>query len=284
MSAAHIGSRVSLAVVFLVLSAAGLWAADSGQPPSGQTSQEPTGNTALQQIQSTLQQMDGKLDRLEQRISALEQNGAAPDTSTNAAGALVPVKTSEPGRIEALESRVYELEVGQGQLYQEVVNAKSVLSKVPGLGDRVYELEVVQGQIATTIQAPNGDRVSVPAILANMDRSPAFRDQMNRAVHAVMQQHQGKLLIENRTSTGQTIRVLNTGQYVYIPPGQISAPISVPVGTVSTELVGQEAPKNWVVGPPNYEQRIVINPRPSSVWIGSPGYVWDPLWGWVVYR
>lgn len=191
----------------------------------------------------------------------MEQKGSTPDTSPNESGRLVPVTKSEPARIAKLEKQVQELE------------------------NELREVRQVQGQVARTIQDSKGNQLAVPSILANMNRSTEFRAEVERAVHEVMQRW-GTLLIENRTSTGQTIRVLPTGQYVYIPPWQTSGPIAVPVGTVSTELIGQEAPKNWVIGPPNYEQRIVINPRP--VWIGPPVYVippvWDPLRGWVVLR
>ncbi len=34
--------------------------------------------------------------------------------------------------------------------------------------------------------------------------------------------------------------------------------IPVPVGTLTTELVGYESPKNWTIGPPNYAQDIRI--------------------------
>lgn len=212
----------------------------------------------LEHILASVKQIDSKLDTLGQRVTALEQKGSAPDTSTNASGRLVPVTKSDPARIAKLEDQVQQLE------------------------NELRELRQVQGQVARTFQDSKGNRLAVPNILANMERSPEFRAELGRAVHEVMQ-HWGTLLIENRTSTGQTIRVLPTGQYVYIPPWQSSGPIAVPVGTVSTALIGQEAPKNWVIGPPNYEQRIVINPRP--VWIApSPKYIFDPLWGWVLVQ
>jgi hypothetical protein len=64
------------------------------------------------------------------------------------------------------------------------------------------------------------------------------------------------------------------------------------VGTISTELVNYEAPRNWTVGPPNYEQHIVIKPASASIGtirvapvpLLSAGYYeyFDPLLGMTV--
>ena len=163
---------------------------------------------------------------------------------------------------------------------------EEVREQINQLWDHVLELETVQGQIAQEVAQPDGARLLVPDIRGNMERSTTFRQEVSEAVHDVLRR-QGALRIENQTAVGHTIRVINTGRSVYIPPGGISDAIDVPVGTVSTELVGYEAPRNWTIGPPDYEQRIRITPTPGAVRIFDAttlaptptGYYWDPIWG-----
>ncbi|HUT94418.1 MAG TPA: hypothetical protein VMY37_33480 [Thermoguttaceae bacterium] len=162
---------------------------------------------------------------------------------------------------------------------------EEVREQINQLWEHVLELETVQGQIAQEVAQPDGARLLVPDIRGNMERSTAFRQEVSAAVHEVLRR-QGTLRIENQTAVGHTIRVVNTDRSVYIPPGGISAPIDVPVGTVSTELVGYEAPRNWTIGPPDYEQRITIKPTSGSVRIldaapllSPTGFYWDPIWG-----
>ncbi len=161
---------------------------------------------------------------------------------------------------------------------------------INGLWDRVFELEQVQGQIAQGISRSDGETLHTMRLLGNMDDSPEFEQEVSEAVHRVLRRR-GTLIIENQTEVGHTVRVVNTGRSVYIPRRQVSEPIDVPVGTVTTELMGYEGPRNWNVGPPSYEQRIRITQGAASVRIlnvtplpllAPRSYQWDPVFGgWV---
>jgi len=51
--------------------------------------------------------------------------------------------------------------------------------------------------------------------------------------------------------------------------------VRVPVGTVTTQLVGHEGVKSWTITAPNYRQDVVVNPRPVTPIYVEPLYV-DP--------
>lgn len=99
---------------------------------------------------------------------------------------------------------------------------------------------------------------SLPAILSNMENSPTFRAEMGAVVReALRDQTTGTLIIENNMTSRQTLAV--NGEWHQLAPGEVRR-VTVRVGIVTTELVNYEAPKNIYIGPPNYEQRLVIAP------------------------
>ena len=97
-------------------------------------------------------------------------------------------------------------------------------------------------------------------IRSNMQQ-PQFREQMRTAVNESISDV-GTLRVENQTGTTERLRV--NGQDYYLAPFE-NRDITVPVGTVTTELVGYEAPKHLAVGAPRYRQRLVIRPTPAVV-------------------
>jgi hypothetical protein len=103
--------------------------------------------------------------------------------------------------------------------------------------------------------------------------SQEFQRDLSGAVHNSLQR-EGRLLVSNQMSTTQYLRV--NGQMYTIPPGTSNHPIPIPVGTLTTELLG-EAPKNWTIAPPSYEQGIIIAPRQPSVVVASPVVVYSPF-------
>jgi len=241
--------------------------ADAQEAAGAPEEEQPAATSPVTQKQ--FQGLQERVENLARAIQTLtEQLATANQTS------LVPVApaSEEPGDDAAETARTTAVQEVRDEINQ--------------LWDHVLELETVQGQIAREIAQPDGAKLLVPDIRGNMERSTAFRQEVSAAVHDVMRRH-GTLRIENQTAVGHTIRVINTGRSVYIPPGEISAPVDVPVGTVGTELVGYEAPRNWTIGPPGYEQHIVIKPTSGSVRIlnAAPltlpltGHYWDPILG-----
>lgn len=118
----------------------------------------------------------------------------------------------------------------------------------------------------------------VPAIRANMAKSPEFRQAMSAVVHEAMRR-EGILRVQNQTGVGVSLRVNNDKTY-YIAPYSTHPDITVPVGTLTTELVGYEPPKNWTIGAPHYFQQINITPSPTRVVVEPVAVlpsVWTPL-------
>lgn len=116
----------------------------------------------------------------------------------------------------------------------------------------------------------------VLAIRANMAKSPEFRQAMTAVVHEAMRR-EGTLRVQNQTGVGVHLRVNNDKTY-YIAPYSTHPDITVPVGTLTTELVGYEPPKNWTIGAPHYFQQINITPSPTRV-VVEPAVVALPALG-----
>lgn len=127
-----------------------------------------------------------------------------------------------------------------------------------------------------------------------MKKSATAREEVREAVERSIHQ-QGTLLIENKMGTVQDILV-NRVQYRVHAGATLN--LTVPVGTVSTQLPGQRI-VNWTIGVPNYRQSISIKPRytaarvpiNSSTWVSQPFYYETPIYyndpwrgGYVIYR
>lgn len=141
------------------------------------------------------------------------------------------------------------------------------------LRDRVYDQEVILANIAKRISQPDGPERYIVDIRGNL-QNPTFRNELSDAVNEVLPR-QGKLHVRNTMETTQTL-VVNRQEYRIAPGDRLT--VTVPVGSVTTELVGFEAPRNWTIAPPTFEERIVIGPStayraayraPESVY-GSP--------------
>ncbi len=121
-----------------------------------------------------------------------------------------------------------------------------------------------------------------------MKKSATAREEVREAVERSIRR-QGTLSIENKMGTVQDILV-NRVQFRVHAGATLN--LTVPVGTVSTQLPGQRI-VNWTIGVPNYLQSISIKPRytaarvpiDSSTWASQPIYYNDPWWGgYVIYR
>lgn len=104
------------------------------------------------------------------------------------------------------------------------------------------------------------------SIMHTMRASPTFRQEMAQAVRESLPS-EGILRVENQVNAQYSLSV-NGVQY-RIPP-LTTLDVRVPVGTVTTELVGQEAPRYLTVGAPQYLQRLLIQPNFPSQVIGPP--------------
>jgi len=131
-----------------------------------------------------------------------------------------------------------------------------------------------QRKILEAISSTDSRGNTVLNLLPIMKQSPQFRQEVTDAVHETLRQ-QGTVRVRNEMGTSNTLLV--NGQRYSIPPYS-TVEISVPVGTLTTELPGYEAPKNWTIGPPNYTQSIDIRPKYNPVVIVEPPrFVYPPL-------
>ncbi len=156
-----------------------------------------------------------------------------------------------------------------------------VLARQQIIADLQKQQEVLRSQQAELDQIVRGistrDSSNQPIVnmSANM-QSPQFREGFQGAVEGSLRR-QGTLRVENQMATAQTIRV--NGESHMVAAGGVKD-VEVQVGTVVTELVGYESPKNWTVGAPRYVQRVVIEPKPAA-YVPAATWVYDPVWGWV---
>ena len=129
-----------------------------------------------------------------------------------------------------------------------------------------------QRQILNQISRSDGNGNYAINLLGNMQQ-PEFRQEFEDAVHKSIRQR-GTLRIKNNMAFSQNM-LINNKKQIYVPPyGTID--VDVPVGTLTTELLGHEAPKNWTITAPNYYHEIVINPRPVRHVIVEPPIIIGP--------
>jgi hypothetical protein len=136
----------------------------------------------------------------------------------------------------------------------QISNLQSDFQKVT---DNLFRQMGEQREILEAISQPTGDGSHVLALRSNMQQNPAFRQEVEQAVHDSIRRS-GTLEVQNNMDVGKYLQV--NGREWYIP-ARSERTFEVPVGTLTTELVGDEAPRSFAVGPPGYLQRIEINPR-----------------------
>ncbi len=191
-------------------------------------------------------------------------------------------------KVAALEEEVTDNAGQIGKLTELVEQAVSKLTDE--LTDQANRQREILDQITATDD--NGDvYLTLNSI---MNKSTKAREEVREAVERSIRQ-QGTLSIENKMGTVQDILV-NRVQY-HVHAGA-TLNLTVPVGTVSTQLPGQRI-VNWTIGVPNYRQSISIKPRytaarvpiDSSTWVSQPIYYETPIYyndpwrgGYVIYR
>jgi hypothetical protein len=219
-----------------------------------------TMSARVEQLSSDLQGVKSELTVVQQQLSSEAQT----PQGRRAVGAGSPTESTAAGQYVTKA----EFDRLQTELQDLVQIAK----------DRSDLLETVVADISTS----GGSGHSIADVRAIME-DPAGRKAMDQAVHGVMKRS-GTLVVENRMDSNYRL-LLNNETSIDIGPHETKR-IPVGVGTITTELVGFESVKSWSIGPPNYEQSIVIGPKPVQpvVITAPPSYYWDPLWGWVAVQ
>ena len=245
-----------LAAAPLYLAGCGLGQTDTPMPPWAADM-----SVKIDKVQQTLEQ---KADRDQLEVVKADLTKARRDVNKNKANLKAAVEVFK------------EQDVLLGDLARE---NKSLLAM---LQQQASEQETLLAAV-TKKDNHGAPMIDIEAIMDN----DTGRQEMASAVHESMRRD-GKLTVENQTDVGYTLQINGiNGFSKYIWPRSKPKPFKVPVGTLTTELVDHESPKNWVIAPPNYEQRLVIAPAVNqSVIRHTPAvrhYYYDSLGGWVAY-
>ncbi len=230
------------------------------------------------------------------RAAAAEQAPASPSAS---APATAPAETSVEAELRRLRTELDRLKSLVDEHAKTLRTQSQDISKILYLVEdqnkqlaKVYEeyqrladrldaqLKEQRARLEQIAEQDNAGNY-VPAIRANMAKSPEFRQAMTAVVHEAMRR-EGTLRVQNQTGLGVHLRVNNDKTY-YIAPYSTHPDITVPVGTLTTELVGYEPPKNWTIGAPHYFQQINITPSATRVVVEPAAIALPALWTPVTY-
>jgi hypothetical protein len=198
-------------------------------------------------------EFEARMAKIEKMILALQKIGAPAADAPAANHATAP---TEPTRADPPPA---------GSVTQEEFNA--LKKDVEAVKDTVnWDSKVLHTQVGQKLADGRG----APKIWGNM-ASPEFREELQKAVNASMNT-MGTLHVVSYMSTPYWLRV--NGQPYLIPAGS-ERKIAVPTGTVTTELVGYEAPKHLSITPPTYWQDLILapqEPRYMSVRMGADNW------------
>jgi len=180
---------------------------------------------------------------------------------TDAETGIANQKSDLDKRLEALTKIVAE-HTGQIGALSTAIQAQTELVQALTANQNTFttsvnkELEAVR-QNLVDISRTDSTKGHVPRLDAAME-SPSFRQDMDRAVHASLKTT-GTFQIVNKTVSHQWIFVNRTERF--LRPNETLV-LEVPVGTVTTQLPGQDL-VNWTVTAPDYSQSVDIVPLPT---------------------
>jgi len=182
-----------------------------------------------------------------------------------------------------LTKRVAALEGDFNSLESKINDNASQIRQLSELvGDaftKLQDQDAKQQTILDKISATDENGEIYLPLNSIMSRSATARQEVRNAVEQSIRK-QGTLTIVNEMGISQDIIVNRTQHHVH--PGA-TLNLTVPVGTVSTQLPGQKV-VNWTIGVPNYRQSVSIKPQrytagrvaydlPSSnTWVSPPRY------------
>lgn len=223
---------------------------------------------------------DDRLTALEKRIKDVETGLASQksdlEKKIDDLTKLVAAQTSNIGKLTDTAADQ------KGQIQKLATDVDSLTSRIN------TELGSIQKNLAD-ISRQDGGRY-VPSISAAMEHE-SFRQDLAAAVNGSLKQR-GTFRIANKTPTLQRIAV-NLTEYMVRPAEELL--LEAPVGTVTTQLPGQEL-MNWTLAAPSYYESIDIVPtaaptrtlaarpvyppaemEPAASYV-SAGYVGSSLW------
>lgn len=214
-----------------------------------------------------------RLDQMEKKLITREQLNEALQGEMEAAASRFAAKTDLDNYVprtefNELQRQFTELQDSFNDQAAQINQFRQQMGEqVTTLNDQAQQLR----QVVNAISRTDSQQRPILDINSSM-QSQEFQRDLSGAMHNTMQR-EGVLEVSNQMTTAQYLRV--NGQLLTIPPLN-NASIRVPVGTLTTELLG-EAPKNWTISPPQYKQGIIIAPRQSTTVVASPVVVYSPF-------
>jgi hypothetical protein len=218
--------------------------------------------TLAQQATVYDKSQDARIDELAQQLAALTTRVTTTEKNV----------TAVDRRIESLTTNVEKLTQVAADQDSRI---KTLNEKVDSITTRSNtELTTMKKQLEDTTRK-DGDSY-VPNISAAMSTSDTFRQDMETAVNKSLKTG-GTLVLTNKTSVAHWVFVNRTGYF--LRPGEQS-PIAVNVGTVTTQLTGEEM-QTWTLAAPSYQLALDIVPTPTvpavPVSLGALRYMSPPL-------
>lgn len=238
------GTRIVLACLLsaaLFLVPAGLQAQQPPEPPEPPGSGADNDPVTQAEFNAAIARLEAKIETLVLRLGdqGIGSETAAPASPT------APIPTAPIGPVTR--------------------------SEVNELWDFVADHDTRLRDIAKKVATPSGQQMYALDIRRQM-QTETFREEMAEAVQSSLRR-EGTLRVENRMVTDQYLRVNGSQHRI---PALSTLDVKVSVGTVTTELVGYEAPKHVTVCAPSYLQRLVIAPSPATPVIAGPSYLFEP--------
>ena len=154
---------------------------------------------------------------------------------------------------------------------ENTVNIRQVEERLTAAIERVAESnELIRRQLD---EISHDDEASGKRVLHFQMDIAAARQRFQDAIRRVAPK-EGRLSVRNDASRPYRIRV-NEGEISEILPGR-SQVFLVSLGTATTELVDYELFSNWAIGPPDYQQRVVIKESETRSRLMPPTVGWSP--------
>lgn len=241
-----------------------------------------------------LSKLTDSVSKLSEQIKGLEESVKTSVKQEDLDTVKADVRMTKADMRAVIET-VADANVVQGELAIAVRKdlpdkiAKVSSDLTPRVAKLESDLDVTKSALAAT-NAVIHDQNEILAQISKSDRSgnhivalgdlrrnsPDFKREFDLAVKdSVHREPQyGTLRVKSNMSFGYVLRVNGVNWSI---PAFGYRDISVPLGAVTTELVGYESPKNWWIGSPDYVRRIIIKPQPVPlapiVW-SSPNFTY----------
>lgn len=208
---------------------------------------------------------EGDLADLKTQIAQLQQSveslAEATVTKEDLAGFVSESEFQE--RSDQVDKRIDALLETVSDQSAQIAQLRENFQKVT---DNLAEQVGGQQDILEAISQPTADGSRVLALRSNMQRNPEFREEVQEAVNDSIRRT-GTLEVQNNMDVGKYFEV--NGRRWYIP-ARSTRSFDVPVGTLTTELVGDEPRRSLTIGPPDYFQRVEINPQQTMRTVERP--------------